>query len=123
MRKNTMSAVVRNHDCTVEETNWGTLQWLTGSRNGASEHMTLGLVTFKPGQSNPRHHHPNCEEILLVISGKIEHSLPEGGSVTLHKGDCIVLPAGKLHHATNVGEKEAVVVVVFNSATRETAGE
>ena len=118
-----MGALVRNHEVAIEETTWGTLQWLVGSNNGTSEHITLGRVTFKPGQSNPLHHHPNCEEVLLVISGEIEHSLPEGGSAKLRKGDCIVLPAGKPHQATNVGEKEAVVVVVFNSAERKTIGE
>ena len=85
--------------------------------------MTLGRVTFKPGRSNPFHHHPNCEEILFVVSGDIEHTLPEGGTVHLHEGDCIVLPEGKSHQATNVGDREAVVIVAFNTAEREVVSE
>lgn len=118
-----MDTVVRSHEVAIEETTWGTLQWLIGSHNGTSENITLGRVTLKPEQSNPPHHHPNCEEVLLVISGEIEHSLPEGGSAKLRKGDCIVLPAGKPHQATNVGETEAVVVVAYNAAERKTVGE
>lgn len=118
-----MGSVTLNHQTAIDKTPWGSLQWLVGAHNGSSENMTLGRVIFKPGQGNPRHHHPNCEEILIVISGEIEHSLPEGGSIKLCKGDCIVLPAGVPHHATNVGDEEATVVVVFDSAERQTVVE
>ena len=118
-----MRPVVRSHEAAIEETTWGTLQWLVGSHNGTSEHITLGRVTLKPGQSNPPHHHPNCEEVLVVISGEIEHSLPEGGSARLRKGDCIVLPEGRSHQANNVGEKEAMMIVAYNSAERLMIGE
>ena len=85
--------------------------------------MTFGRVTIKPGKTNPIHSHPNCEEILYVLSGSIEHSLPQGGRATLNPGDCIVLEQGSEHQARNIGTEEAVVLVAFNSANRETIGE
>lgn len=112
-------SVIRGKDAPVQETKWGSLQWLVSPENGTSEHMTIGRVTFKPGRSNPRHHHPNCEEILYVVAGEIEHTLPEGGTARLQAGDCIVIPAGKAHLAKNIGDDEAVVLVAFSSADRK----
>jgi quercetin dioxygenase-like cupin family protein len=113
------SSAIRGKDATVQETEWGSQQWLVSAENGASQKMTFGRSTFKPGRSNPRHQHPNCEEVLYVVAGEIEHTLPEGGTVRLRAGDCIVIPAGKAHQAKNVGEDEAVILVAFNSAERK----
>ncbi len=118
-----MTRVIRKTDAPIEKTEWGSFQWLVSASNKASDKMTLGRVTFKPAQSNPSHHHPNCDEILFVVSGRIEHTLSEGGTVVLEPGDCIVLSQGGTHRATNVGSEEAVVIVAFNSAHRETIGE
>jgi quercetin dioxygenase-like cupin family protein len=112
-------SVIRKGDAPVIETKWGSLQWLVSGENGASQQMTFGRVTFKPGAGNPAHLHPNCEEILFVVSGEIEHSLPGGGTARLRAGDCIVLPAGGAHWAKNVGDDEAVVVVAYNTADRK----
>jgi quercetin dioxygenase-like cupin family protein len=114
------ACVKRGCEVPVNETSWGSLQWMVGRHNGASGHMTLGRVTIKPGMGNPVHQHPNCEEILLVIAGELEHTLPGGGTVRLRPGDCIVLAPGGFHRAVNVGRETAVVVVAFNSADRQT---
>lgn len=113
------SSVIRGKDAPVRETKWGSLQWLVSAENGISEHMTVGRVTFNPGRSNPAHHHPNCEEVLFVVAGEIEHTLPEGGTARLQAGDCIVIPPGKAHLAKNIGDDEAVVLVAFSSADRK----
>ncbi len=120
---NSSQGVVRKEDVEVIEEPWGRLQWLVSGEGGTSKELTLGQVTFKPGQGNPTHQHPNCEEILYVVSGELEHSLPDGGTVVLHPGDCIVLPPKVKHMARNVGDEEAVVVVCFSSAHREVLGE
>jgi quercetin dioxygenase-like cupin family protein len=112
--------VQRAADVPVAQAEWGTLQWLVGGHNGASRNMTIGRVTFKPGMGNPTHLHPNCEEVLHVIAGDIEHTLPGGGTTRLAPGDSIVLEAGVWHRAVNVGADTAVVLVAFNSAQRQT---
>ena len=57
------------------------------------------------------------------MSGDVEHTLADGGTVRLAPGDSIVIPKGIWHHAVNVGQTEVVVVVAFDSAWRETIGE
>ncbi len=118
-----MSKVIRNSDVEVINTEWGSLQWLVSGAAGSSKNMTLGKVTFKPGEANPMHLHPNSDEILFVAHGEIEHVLPEGGTVRLSPGDCIVLEQGGMHQARNVGDSEAVVIVAFNTPDRQTVGE
>ena len=54
--------------------NWGSLMWLANRKLGNSEDLTLGLVTLKPGHSNPRRYHPNCEEVLYFLRGHLAHS-------------------------------------------------
>ena len=117
--------VIRGGNVEVAETEWGSLQWLVGGGGGgdAGIRMTFGRVTFKPGQANPAHRHPNCDELLFVVAGAIEHSLPEGGTTILRAGDGIILPRGQKHQARNAGSGEAVVVVAYNSAKRETLEE
>jgi quercetin dioxygenase-like cupin family protein len=116
------SLIVRRGEVPVTEAPWGTLQWLFG-KNLPETGMTVGRVTFKPGESNPGHSHPNCDEILVVLKGRLEHSLPEGGTALLEAGDAIALPRGKAHRAKNIGADTAEVIVVFNHADRQTVGE
>ena len=110
--------VIRNKDAEVVEKDWGSLQWLVNAASGGDAGMTFGRVTCKPCQGNPPHYHPECDELLYVVTGTIEHSLPEGGTVQLDPGDCILLPRGHGHSAINTGTEEAVVIVAFNSAER-----
>ena len=84
--------------------------------------MTTGLATIKPGQANPRHFHPNCDEILHVISGKIRHTMNEV-TIEMNPGDTVTIPSGTLHNATNIGHDDAVLSISFSSANRETVGE
>src|SRR5437763_13164918 len=61
-------------DCyDVEETSWGRLVWMIAGRLGNSATMTVGKSYIYPGSANPRHYHPNCDEVLHVLAGDIEH--------------------------------------------------
>lgn len=100
---------------------WGELRWYTSAEMGNSRTMTTGVARLKPGQSNPRHFHPNCDEILHVVSGKIRHTMNEV-SVEMAAGDTISIPQGVLHNATNTGTEDAVLAVSFSTAYREAVG-
>ncbi|MCE0484067.1 MAG: cupin domain-containing protein [Methylacidiphilales bacterium] len=102
---------------------WGSLTWFAGRPLGNSNDMTIGCCILKPGQANPRHYHPNCSEILIVMQGRIEHTGPGAGTVMLSVGDTVTIPANVWHHATNIGETEAILFIAFSSADRQTVGE
>lgn len=114
---------ISNDSVDITKTDWGSLQWVVTGKAGSSETMTVGRVTFKPQMGNPKHVHPNCDEILYVVKGKVEHSLSEGKTVIMNPGDSIVIPKNVWHQATNLTDEEAEVIVMFDSAYRETIGE
>ena len=104
-------------DSKTIETPWGSLCWLAGRAFGNSDDMTVGRVTIKPGMCNPRHRHPNCDEVLYLLHGTLEHTLDEQ-TVVVHAGDTVSVRRGVFHNATNIGNRDADMIVVFSSADR-----
>jgi quercetin dioxygenase-like cupin family protein len=117
------SRVLRAADVEVGDFDWGSLRWLASRELGNSDEVTTGICVLKPGASNPRHHHPNCEEVLHVLEGRVSHAIEGGGEVELGPGDTLTLPAGAPHSARNVGNQDAVLFVCFSSADRRVVGE
>lgn len=98
---------------------WGRLTWLASRKLGNSTTMTFGRVIIPADQTNPRHRHPNCDEILHLLSGRIEHSLADQKFI-LEPGDTISIPAGQWHNASALDGVDAEMVICFSSADRET---
>lgn len=101
---------------------WGTIQWLDSAAITGGETLTFGVVEFAPGEGNPIHHHPNCDEILFVLEGDIRHLLGHD-ELPMGPGDLIHIPKGVRHRARNVGATPARVVVCFDSGWREVVNE
>ena len=101
---------------------WGSLTWYASMELGNSEDLTVGKCVIKPNRSNPRHFHPNCSEILHVLQGKISHSYNDE-TVVMEEGDTISVPANIPHHAANLGETDAILLISFSAADRKTVGE
>jgi quercetin dioxygenase-like cupin family protein len=100
-------------------TSWGSLTWLVNSELVEGSELTLGVVTIKPGRSNPTHTHPNCEEIVYVLSGSCEQQIGEERT-TLSAGQGVVVPRELEHCSVNTGSDPLVVLVCYSSADRET---
>ena len=90
--------VARPDDYATEDQDWGRLIWMVSGAMGNSKTMTVGKCFIKPGCANPPHYHPNCEELLYLISGELQHSLDDT-SFHLKPGDAIRVPAGAKHDA------------------------
>jgi len=97
---------------------WGSLSWVATEELTLTPGLTLGRVILKPGASNPRHSHPNCDEVLYVLSGRLQHET--GGEITiLEAGDTLAIPAGVPHQAHNIGSENADTIVAYSSGRRE----
>ena len=98
---------------------WGAIKWLMNRETDAEAEQTFGLVYIHPGQQNPVHYHPNCEEILYVLSGTCEHTLGDE-SYPMGPGDTIRVPEGVIHHAINTGWEPLRAIISFSSGDRQT---
>ena len=103
----------------VEQNAWGTLQWVCNEKLMPGSAQTVGLATILPGKHNPVHYHPNCEEVLYVISGQGLHSC-DGRTVPLKAGMTIRIPAKVKHNLVNTGTETLRTLVSFSTGDRQT---
>ena len=121
--KKVLDAVVsRVADNQVIEQSWGKITWYVSAQLGNSDTMTVGEAVIRPGQENPRHYHPNCDEVLHVLRGRILHSMGSR-QVEMSAGDTVSIPMGVHHNAKNIGTEDAILAISFSSAYREVIGE
>ena len=110
--------VPRAQDGQRTPTSWGELNWkITDTSMGGTE-MTFGTCLIRPGERNPLHSHPNCEEFLYVVSGRCEHRLGED-VVTLEPGDTIRIPRNVRHWARALGPDPLFALIMFSSGQRQ----
>lgn len=117
---NEHEVVARGHDRTPDVTTPAyTVRWLFSGALNPGARQTVGYVVIQPGQSNPLHAHPNCEEVLYLLSGELDHTI-DGEVFRLGPGDAIRIPAAARHNARAIGEGPATMIVFYNVPDRET---
>lgn len=102
----------------VDPQPWGRLEWMVSGAVGNSDRLTIGKCFIRPGEQNPPHHHPNCDEVLHVLQGTIRHRLGDE-YFEMSAGDTISIPTGTVHNAQNVGQEPAVLLITFSTPDRQ----
>jgi quercetin dioxygenase-like cupin family protein len=97
---------------------WGSLTWVASSAIGNTDRLTVGRVVIKTGAHNPRHYHAGCEEVLTLLTGRLEHSIGDN-LVTLEPGDTLVIPRGVPHNARALPGVDAEMIVVYDTGKRD----
>jgi mannose-6-phosphate isomerase-like protein (cupin superfamily) len=71
------------------------------------------MMTLKPGKSSGSEPegHKNSDQVLLVLEGEVEGEIGDQ-TITMKKGDVVVIPAGTKHKFTN---RSSADVVTFNT--------
>lgn len=49
------------------------------------------------------HHHPDSDELFLVVEGELQIDFEGGAQVTLREWQSIVVPAGSVHRTRAIG--------------------
>ena len=111
--------VKKSADATVVDFPWGKIEWMVSGELQNSQSTTFGRVTIRAGMSNDFHRHPNCDEVLYVLAGTIEHHV-EQERFRMDIGDAISIPSGLWHCAAALGDEDAVMLISFSSPFRET---
>jgi mannose-6-phosphate isomerase-like protein (cupin superfamily) len=115
----TVNVIVQHFDNELEvKYPWGWIRWMMNSQIEHDSAQTFGIVQINPGHHNFLHSHPNCEEILYVLSGSGEHIVGDK-KVLLHAGDLIRVPAGVPHQVFVLGNEPLRAVISYSSGDRE----
>lgn len=69
-------------------------------------------VEFAPGVAFPRHSHPG-EEVIYVLEGSLEYQVDGQPPVTLKAGEVLLIPAGTIHAARNVGSVNGAELATY----------
>ena len=101
----------------ADATEFGSVHWVVREGDPAGAEQTIGLAIFDAGKGNAEHIHPNCEEVVYVLDGEVEHTLGDQRT-TLRAGDLIVLPRNVPHRLINRGNAPVRTYIVFSAPDR-----
>jgi quercetin dioxygenase-like cupin family protein len=97
---------------------WVTRRWVCHPASTGAKQLTVVDATLAPGQAHSFHSHPNQEEVVFVIAGKVEQWVDREKRV-LSFGDAAFIPAGMIHASFNAGEGDARLVAIFGPSIGE----
>ena len=102
----------------VEKYPWGEIRWMMNNKIDPGSAQTFGIVQIDAGKRNQLHKHPNCEELLYVLSGSFE-SVVGDKKVVMHAGDIIRIPANVPHQGINNTNEPMRAVISYSSGVRQ----
>ena len=98
------------------------VQFLIDARNAGSDQLVVGRTVLSPGARHERHLHPNCDEFLVVMSGRGEVHTNTGREPS-KAGDVIFTPRGNWHGFDNTGDEDVLLIWGWSGAgSLEAAG-
>jgi quercetin dioxygenase-like cupin family protein len=88
-------------------------RWLC--RPGQTEAKDLAVIEaeFAVGQGHDFHTHPEFEECIYVLSGRIEQWVDQERKI-LDAGDLAHIPMGMVHATFNVGQTPARILAILS---------
>jgi quercetin dioxygenase-like cupin family protein len=91
---------------------WGSMSFLSNPTVTNASLLTVMEVILLPGQGHNFHKHPEQEEVICVVEGRIEQWL-ESKPQQLGPGEAVFIPADVVHASFNVGSAPAKLTVVL----------
>jgi quercetin dioxygenase-like cupin family protein len=101
-----------------EVLDWGQLRWMSNPPTTGAGELTVIEVTLGPGKGHDFHKHPDQEEVIYVIAGKVEQWVGREAR-TLGAGDCAFIPADMVHASFNIGDTDAKIVAILGPCVGE----
>jgi quercetin dioxygenase-like cupin family protein len=98
------------------------VQFLIDGRSANSNGLVVGRTVLPPGARHERHLHPNCDEFLVVMSGRGEIYTNTGREPSV-AGDVIYTPRGNWHGFDNTSDEYVLLIWGWSgAASLEEAG-
>lgn len=97
---------------------WGSMSWLIDAEIAPGAAMSVARMEVAPGATSQRHHHPNCDEAISLITGCVT-ALVDGREIAMRPGDVCWVPSHSTHAVRNEGATAAVLLVTYSEGRRE----
>ena len=91
---------------------FGTSSRLSDSPTTGARQLTVIDVNLDPGKGHNFHKHPDQEEVVLVVAGKVEQWVDREKRI-LGPGDSAFIPADVVHASFNAGDQPAKIVAIL----------
>jgi len=105
-------------DVAPEVLDWGQLRWLSNPPSTGAAALTVIDVTLAPGKGHDFHKHPDQEEVLLIVAGRVEQWVDREQRI-LGPGDSAYVPKDVVHASFNAGEGEARIAAILGPCVGE----
>lgn len=94
-----------------------TMQWLMEDAIDPRAGLSLARMAVAPGVTSPAHRHPDCSEIVHVLSGCIQQRCGDRW-FRLAAGGTLLIPAGAPHQTRNTGAETAGLMMAYSGGAR-----
>ena len=101
-----------------ESVPWGSLAWLSSPADSGAQSLVVVEVDLDPGAGHAFHRHPNQEEVIYVLAGRVEQWIDKERRI-LAIGDSAVVGRDVVHASFNVGADRAKLLAVLSPAIGE----
>jgi quercetin dioxygenase-like cupin family protein len=95
-----------------ERLDWGGLAWISRPSTTGAKDLVVIEVSLAPGGGHNFHRHPEQEEVIYVIEGKVEQWLRQEKRL-LGPGDSIFIPADTVHASFNTTKVNAKLLAIL----------
>jgi quercetin dioxygenase-like cupin family protein len=101
----------------MTQEDWGTMDWLADADTADGLGLSLARMTVLAGKTSPAHVHPNCNEVVHVLSGKIDQRLGDRWTPCA-AGDTITVLAGTVHQTRCTSDTSATLMIAYSEDRR-----
>ena len=93
------------------------MEWLADDKSQDGLGLSLARMTLLPGKTSPAHRHPNCNEVIHVLSGQIDQRRGDEWETFNTSQTCLV-KAGQIHQSRCKSTIPAVMIIAYSGGTR-----
>lgn len=97
---------------------WGVMGWVSRPSTTNTKDLVVIEVTLEPGGGHNFHKHPEQEEVIYVLEGKVEQWLGDKKQV-LSQGDSVFIPSDAVHASFNVFDQNAKLLAILGPSVGE----
>jgi quercetin dioxygenase-like cupin family protein len=106
---------VTDRECVLEQLPWGPHEWLCRPGLTDAKQLQVVRVTMPAGKCHAFHRHPEFEEVLYLVDGKLEQFVGRERRV-ITPGTLVHVPTNEVHGSYNVFEQPATFLAILSPA-------